>query len=411
MFFNRKIMMTTKPKVLRIFNRLILGGPVLNALILTKFLADEFDTEMLSGIKDEGEVDAASLIKKYDAHPIYLPAMRRSINPLQDFIAFWQLIKYIRKAKPQIVHTHASKPGLLGRLAAYYCKVPVIVHTFHGHACHNYFGKIKTYLYIAIERFLAKKSTKIIAISEQQKYELGTLYKICDPSKIAIVPLGFDLDAFYQHQSQKRIAFRQKYQIANDEIAIGIIGRLVPIKNHQLFIDALQKVIAQTNKKIKIIIVGDGDELQNIQNSITKHQLSFNYYPAEPKAQQFTFTSWIFEMDAVYAGLDIVCLTSLNEGTPVSLIEAQAAGKAIVTTNVGGVMDVVLENKTALITPSEDVDAFANALLQLVDNDSLRNAFGTNGLENVKVRYDKARLLSDTSNLYKQLLGSLPTNN
>jgi glycosyltransferase involved in cell wall biosynthesis len=395
-----------KPKVLRIFNRLILGGPVLNALILTKYLASDFDTQLVSGIKEDTEADADFLIDKYNAQPIYINQMRRSLNPLQDLLAYRELLKFIRKEKPQIVHTHASKPGLLGRLAAYHCKVPIILHTFHGHACHNYFGPFKTWLYILTERFLASRSTKIIAISELQKYELGTVHKICKPEKIEVIPLGFELDAFYQNQAEKRIAFRNKYKIENNEIVIGIIGRLVPIKNHRLFIDAIKIVVAKTEKKVRVVIIGDGEELQNIQKHIVELQLTFNYFPIDSKPQFITFTSWISEMDLVYAGIDIVCLSSLNEGTPVSLIEAQAAGKPIVTTNVGGVLDIVLENQTALVTESNQTQEFADAILNLVENDALRLRFAERGLENVRVRFDKSRLVSDMNILYKTLLST-----
>jgi glycosyltransferase involved in cell wall biosynthesis len=394
----------TKPKITRIFNRLILGGPVLNALILTKHLSDEFDTDLLTGMKDATEEDADALVQRYGATPIYVKQMRRSLNPFQDLRAYLDIRKFLKEHRPNIVHTHASKPGLLGRLAAHHLGVPVVLHTFHGHAAHNYFGPLKTKLYILTERYLATKSTRIIAISEQQKHELGTIYKICKPEKIVIVPLGLDLDSFYEDQERKRAVFREKYQVKNDEIAIGIIGRLVPIKNHSLFIRAIKLVLEKTKKKLKIFIVGDGDEKDSICSLLQELNIPFNYYPTDQQSKTVTLTSWISKMDDVYAGLDLVCLSSLNEGTPVSLIEAQAASKPIVTTRVGGVADVVLENQTALITPTGEVEPFAEAILKLTEDDSLRIEFGKMGYEQVKQKYDKSRLVSDIKSLYRELL-------
>jgi glycosyltransferase involved in cell wall biosynthesis len=335
------------PRVLRIINRLNLGGPTLNAAYLSKYLAPEFETMLVAGMIDETEMSSEFITHEMGLKPIYIPGMYRDINPLQDLRAWYRLRKIIADFRPDIVHTHAAKAGTLGRLAAAAAKVPVIVHTFHGHVFHSYFPKWKTNFFINVERYAAKKSSAIIAVSDRIKKELSEDYHICPSAKIEVIPLGFDLRKFSIDIPLKRAKFRESYHIADDEIVIAIIGRLVPVKNHKLFLHAIKKVIDRSTKPIRAFIIGDGEERESLQKQASHLQLDFTYFPLNPRRAAITFTSWIVEVDRVYAGADIVALTSLNEGTPVSLIEAQAAGKPIVTTDVGGIRDVLVAWKEA----------------------------------------------------------------
>lgn len=392
------------PRVLRILNRLIIGGPAINATYLTKYMAPEFETMLVIGGKDDHEQDADHLSLNLGIDPVVVPEMKRDISPVNDGLAYQKIKKLIEKFRPDIVHTHAAKSGVIGRLAADACKVPVIVHTFHGHIFHSYFGKFKTNTFIQIERYLARRSTGIIAISQSQKDELANIYKICPENKIQIVPLGLDLDKFQNQQDMKRAEFRQRYNIFPDEIAIGIVGRIVPVKNHALFVAAAKKVMQQTSQSVKFVIIGDGDMRQQMEADFHAAGIDYTYYPENPREATAVCTSWQTEMDVVLAGLDIVALTSHNEGTPVSLIEAQAAGKPVVSTNVGGVTDVVLDNQCGFVTQPDDADIFAEALLQLINKPELRTYFGTQGKNFVQTKYSYQRLVSDMSNYYYTLL-------
>ncbi len=399
------------PRVLRIINRLCLGGPTFNAALLTKHLAPEFETCLLAGVKEDTEESSEFILDKLGIAAEYVPTMHRAINPSKDYKAYQHIKQVIKRFKPDIVHTHAAKAGALGRLAAYECGVPVTMHTFHGHVFHSYFGAVKTQFYLEVERKLAKISNRIIAISTKQAEELGDVYKVCKKDKLATVPLGFDLSRFNTDQMDKRIDFRAKYAIADDEIAIGIVGRLVPIKNHGLFLRALQQVLSNTTKKIRAFIVGDGEERASLM--ALAQELGINFVGPEAAAlgqkAPLTFTSWITAVDSVYAGVDVVALSSLNEGTPVTLIEAQAANKPIVTTNVGGVCDVVLPGKTALISSSKEVDAFAANLLKMVERDGLRSRLGKKGYQHVRRQYGYERLVGDISELYYKALWEVQT--
>ncbi len=393
------------PRILRIINRLNIGGPTYNVSLLSKYLSPEYETKLVGGMKSDTEASSEFIVQQLGLNPTYIPDMYRSINPVKDWKAFHQIKQLIKAYKPDIVHTHAAKAGALGRLAAYQCGVPIIVHTFHGHVFHSYFNPIKTRFFLEIERRLAKISNRIIAISPKQKAELGDIYTICENEKIETIPLGFDLSRFQDEQINKRIEFRQKYQIADDEVAIGIVGRIVPIKNHALFLQALKQLCEKTTTKIRAFIVGDGEERSNIEELAKSLNIPFaDNETAQQQPVTLTFTSWIKKVDEVYAGLDVVALSSLNEGTPVSLIEAQAANKPIVTTNVGGVADVTIPNQTALLSPSKDVDAFAQNLLQLVDNKEFRLQMGKEGYDFVKQKYCYTRLVRDMDSLYQQLI-------
>lgn len=393
------------PKILRILNRLIIGGPSLNACYLSKYLAPKYETLLVIGGKDDHEQDAYHLTDGLGLQPHIVPSMKRAISIRDDRKAYQKVKQLIKEFKPDIVHTHAAKSGAIGRLAAAACNVPVIVHTFHGHVFHSYFSPLKTKAFIEIERYLAKKSSGIIAISDLQKQELGAQFNICPLEKIKVIPLGFDLDKFQENKTFKRAAYREKLGLEPDEIAIGIIGRIVPVKNHSLFVKAIAHILKHnTQQKLRFIVVGDGDRRAQMEAELAQEQIDYAYYPENKNKATVICTSWETEMDKVLAGLDIVCLCSHNEGTPVSLIEAQAAGKALVSTNVGGVADIVLDGKSGFITAPNEAAPFAEALLKLIQSENLRNAFGIEGQQHVKEKFSYQRLVNDMDQYYEQLL-------
>lgn len=391
------------PKVLRIINRLNIGGPTFNAAYLTRYLAPEFETILLAGQKDDSEGSSQYILDELGIQPRYITDMKREISISHDRKAYAEIDKIIKNFKPDIVHTHAAKSGTLGRLAAWRNNVPVIVHTFHGHVFHSYFSPLKTKIFIGIERFLASRSSAIIAISEKQKYELGTVYKITNPDKIKVVPLGFDLTKFSENQEAKRIRFREKYNVDADTITVGIIGRLVPVKNHTIFIYAWKNLLKQTNKKIHGFIVGDGEDFKKITELCDREGILYNTVSRNIPGATLTFTSWITDIDRVNAGVDIIALTSDNEGTPVSLIEAMAAGKPVVSTDTGGISDVVLEGKTGLLSLPGDIESFTANLVKLVEDSGLRNRFALEGPAQA-MRFGYMRLVDEMRNLYHELL-------
>jgi glycosyltransferase involved in cell wall biosynthesis len=381
------------PKVLRIINRFNLGGITYNVSYLSRYMSTEYDTLLIGGPEEEGEGSSLFIPQSLGLQPELIGEMRRSLNPFSDYLAYRRIKKIIRQFRPDLVHTHASKAGAIGRLAALHCKVPVIVHTFHGHVFHGYFGKFRTGIFKNIERYLAKKSSAIVAISEIQKTELSEKYRICDASKITVIPLGFDLERFREKQPEKRTLFRTKYNLQENVIAIGIIGRLAPIKNHFLFIDALDQVRAKSSRQVKALIIGDGETRGALEQ----------YIRTKKSASSFIFTSWIKDVDVALSGLDLVALTSNNEGTPVSLIEAQAASRYVIATNVGGIKDI-LNPKCGLLSEAGDLEAFQKNLLYAVENFEQVNSQAGAASAEVMQKFSYKRLCGDMEALYRRLL-------
>ena len=388
------------PKVLRIINRFNIGGITYNVSYLSKYLAPEFETMLVGGPEEEGEDSSIFIPESLGLKPIVLKQFQRKINLKADYAAYKEIKKIIKEFKPDIVHTHASKAGAIGRLAAISCKVPVIIHTFHGHVFHSYFGKLKTIFYIFIERYLAKKSTAIVAISHIQKQELSETFYIAPKNKIYVVPLGFDLKKFTLNKDQNRKEFKEKYNLTKNQIAIGIIGRLAPIKNHDLFIESIAFLKDTNFLNFKAFVIGDGETKQKIKETCIKNNVSYSENPRDEV--DVIFTSWITNIEFALHGLDIIALTSLNEGTPVSIIEAQAAGKFVVSTNVGGIKDVLHPN-CGLLSEVNDKNAF---FVNLLTACNLESKTAEEGVDWAISKFSYTRLVADMSDLYKRLLKS-----
>ncbi len=387
--------MERKVKIVRIINRFNIGGPTFNATYLTRYLSDDYETMLVGGVPDEGEKDSLHVLKENGIEPIIVPELSRAIDPINDRKAYRKIKRIIKEFQPDIVHTHASKAGLLGRLAAKSLKVPVIVHTFHGHVFHSYFGKRKTNFFKRIERYLAKISSGIVAISEIQKKELVIDHKIAPSKKVNVIPLGFDLTKFSIDLQEKRKVTRANFSIEEDEVAIAIVGRLAPIKDHSFFLSCVQMLKNSTKKKFKIFIVGDGSERKEIEEKARE---------IDPDGKIIKLTSWILDISTFNAGMDIMCLTSKNEGTPVSLIEAQATGLPVITTDVGGVRDVVINGSAGFVIKKDHIETYAEKLRLLVESSELREKYGTFGKDYVLKRYGYERLVNDMDAYYKELL-------
>lgn len=388
-----------KIKIVRIINRFNIGGPTYNATFLTRFISDDFETLLVGGLPDKGESDSLHVLEEYGVKPLLIEEMKRLPSFQSDRKAYARIKEIIREYKPDIVHTHASKAGALGRKAAIELKVPIIVHTFHGHVFHSYFGKFKTLIYKTIERRLARKSSGIIAISALQKKELVQDHKICTDKKTTIIPLGFDLNRFHDDLAFKRATTRKEFNIKEDEVAIAIVGRLAPIKNHGLFLDVIENISRRTPKKLAVFIVGDGSEADFIKNRIKLMKLG--------PTIRIEMTSWIKDIGTFNAGMDIMCLTSNNEGTPVSLIEAQAANIPVISTDVGGVRDVIDDGVTGFVVPRKSIVEFAEKLLLLIEDEKKREKMSQNGWNFVEHKFHYTTLVSNVEAYYRKLLNEV----
>ena len=375
-------------KIVRIIARLNIGGPAINVVLLSEGLKDDgFETTLITGRVEESEGDMSYFALEKGINPVIVNELARSISPIKDIKALCKIYRIIRKEQPDIVHTHTAKAGVVGRMAAILAGVPVKVHTFHGHVFEGYFSGPATKVFIAIERFLGRFTDKVVAVSNSVENDVSMRYNIVSKDKVAVIQLGFELEKFFEADKNKG-RLRQELGLGSDVLLIGIVGRLVPVKNHKMFLDVVKKVPA------KFIIVGDGELRQELEN-----------YAAELGIRdKVVFLGWRRDLENIYVDLDVVCLTSLNEGTPVSLIEAMASARPVLATDVGGVRDIVKNNENGLLVQSNDVDGFNKALLSMLEDREKRLEMGRYGREFVNENFRKERLIKDTENLYKSLL-------
>jgi glycosyltransferase involved in cell wall biosynthesis len=357
-------------------------------------MPDTFETLLIGGAHEADEADSSYIAHQHGLRPIVIAEMRRAIHPVYDYRAYRRIREIIQKFKPDIVHTHASKAGALGRLAALHENVSAKVHTYHGNVLQGYFSPLKSEIFKGIERYLGHHTNALIAISPKQQIELIQQHRIAPAHKVHVIPLGFDLLRFQVNQLRSRQIFREKYGLAEGDIAIGIIGRMAPVKQHDVFIKAFASARA-AGLPLKAFLIGDGDLRDVLETQCRTLGLT---------NEHIIFTSWIKQVEEVLHGLDIVALSSVNEGTPVSLIEAAACGKPVVSTKAGGTENVVLHEKTGLLCEIGDAKAMAKHLLRLAGDKDLRNAYGNAGRQFVMQHFSFQRLCNDMTDLYTQIL-------
>jgi glycosyltransferase involved in cell wall biosynthesis len=377
-------------RVMRIIARLNIGGPAVHVALVTAGLNDrQFTSTLVTGTIGPAEGDMSYLAREMGIEPVVIPGLGREISPLDDLRALAALARLMRRERPHIVHTHTAKAGLVGRLAAFLTGAPVIVHTFHGHVFRGYFGPLKTRLFIWLERFAALLSDAIVTISEGLREDLIAL-RIAPPQRIHVVPLGLPLDQFADLDALRGI-LRRELGYSTEERLVGIIGRLVPIKNHELFLAAAQRVAA-VEPHTRFLIVGDGERRAELE------KLAAEMVPGDA----VRFTGWRSDLPILYADLDAVVISSHNEGTPVSLIEAMAAGVPVVSTAVGGVPDLLEGGALGALVPPDDADALAAGIrAALAEGRGERTA---RAQQRAFERYGAARLIADLRSLYSDLL-------
>lgn len=380
---------------MHIIARLNIGGAAPYVILLTAAMGPpDYDSQLVCGVVSKTEGDMRYLADEKHVEVAVLPGMAREISPLRDLATIFSLWRMIRRERPDVVHTHTAKAGFVGRIAAWLARTPVIVHTFHGHVFSGYFGPKKTNLYLLLERACARLSTRIITLSETLKRELTDVYSIAQFDRIEIIELGFDLDRLAADEpgDEQSRTFRAYYEIPQDARLVGIVGRLVPIKNHELFLQAAQQV-ADHLPDAMFIVVGDGERREAL--SALTRQLGI--------ADRVRFTGWLTDVRPVYKALDTLVLSSDNEGLPVSLIEAMAAGVLVVSTAVGGVSDLLENGRLGAIVPPHDVHQMAEAIIRTL-TDPATTQIAVRAQSAVLERYTIERSAARTGELYRRLL-------
>ncbi|HOX87231.1 MAG TPA: glycosyltransferase [bacterium] len=384
-------------KIVRIQSRICIGGPALHTEILTTYLPGErYQTILVGGQLQEHEQDLFRSLREKKLDVRLLPEMKRDLSLSDDLQAIWKLICLIKKEKPQIVHTHTAKAGTLGRIAALICGVPVVVHTFHGHVFYGYFSPLKTRLFILVERVLSLMSDQIIAISESQAADLVQKYKVVSSKKVSVIRLGFHLQ---RYQSDRSPWLKKQLGIGTDSALAAVIGRLVPIKNLPMAIGAI-KLLVDRGRDVHLCIVGDGDEHERLNRLVQESELQDRVH----------FMGWITEINRVYCGIDMLLQSSLNEGTPISILEAMAAKVPVISTPVGGVPDLIQEGISGFLCETDNPHDMARQIDFVLQNPRIVGTVTANAKEFVLKNYDYSRLIGDIDSLYQKLaLLKLPT--
>jgi glycosyltransferase involved in cell wall biosynthesis len=369
--------------VVRLITRLNVGGPARQALLLTRELGDGFPTVLAAGRPTAVEGELAD-----DRVPVVRLPLVRPLNPSMDARAIAATRRLLQAAGARVLHTHMAKAGTVGRIAASSMTVrPRTVHTFHGHVLDGYFKAGTQRMFIELERALARRTDVLVAVSPEVRDSLQAL-GIGRRREFHVIPLGLDLDRFLAVAGPDG-SLRASLVVGPATPLIGVVGRLVSIKAVEVALEAVARL-----PEVHLAVIGDGEE----RASLTRQAQSMGL------AGRVHFTGWWTDVPAAMSDLDLVVLTSKNEGTPVALIEAHAAGKPVVATDVGGVRHVVTDGVTGWLAPSGDAPALAALIEQaLQDRDRLR-AFGAAGRVGVRDRFGKDRLLRDIGDLYTELL-------
>jgi glycosyltransferase involved in cell wall biosynthesis len=379
-----------KIKVLRIIARLNIGGPARHVLWLQSRLARRFDQKLLSGRVESNEVEMTGMMTDEGVEPVYIEGLGRSIGP-RDLPAFLRVLRAMVAFDPDVVDTHTAKAGMLGRLAALVINIVRpwkrirTVHTFHGHVLHGYFSPAVSKFFLAIERFLGRFATsKIVVITDQQFKELAHTYRVAPPDRFRVVPLGIDLNAFRPRSVSADLT---------KPFRIGLVGRLTAIKDPLLFLEA-GFAARREETRIQLVVIGDGEMRAEMEKAAGTGG-------AVPTGVEFLGNR--NDIAAVLSHLDLLVISSRNEGTPMSVIEAFAAGVPVVGTKAGGVVDLLADGR-GLLSEIGDAKALTENILRVARDPKLAASMRDRALVYVRERYALTRMLEDMAELYEEVV-------
>jgi glycosyltransferase involved in cell wall biosynthesis len=379
-------------RIARVIARLNVGGPAQHAILLTAGLdRTRFVTTLITGAVGRDEGDLSSAARARGVEPVVIPQLGRTIHPMRDLITVIRLVRMFRRYRPDLVHTHTAKAGTLGRVAARFAGVPASVHTFHGHVLEGYFSRPVTRLFLRIERVLARHTDRIIALSPRLRQAILAM-GIGRPEQVVVIPLGLELERFLC-RPQPSPGLHTALQIPPGAPLLGIVGRLVPIKDHPSLFRALT-LLEAGRQAPHLVVVGDGEQREELRRLVRDLGLDSRIH----------FLGWRNDLQAILAEVDVVICCSRNEGTPVALIEAMAAGVPVVSTNVGGVGDLVVHDESGWLVPPGDPPALARAIEVLLADPALRARLAAAARPAALSRHDIRGLIHRTEALYESLL-------
>jgi glycosyltransferase involved in cell wall biosynthesis len=373
-----------------------MGGPALHVAYLSAGLAKRgYETTLVAGSLAPGEDSMAFVADELGVDVVRIDELHREISPGRDVVAALRLARLIRKVRPHILHTHTAKAGAVGRVAALLAgnaRPPIVVHTFHGHVLRGYFDPLRARAFRQLERTLARSTTALVAVSPQVRDDLVEL-DVAPATRFAVVRLGIELDHRVAPGSNGRGETRRVLGIGEGPFTVGWIGRMTGIKRTDDVLLAF-KSLRERGIDARLCLVGDGPDRDEVERRA--HELGV--------MRETLFLGYQEQVATFFAAFDVFILPSANEGTPVTAIEALAAGKPVVATRVGGIPDVVRDGEDGFLVAPGDVDALADRLAQLATDDELRERMGEAARARVRERYSVERLVDDVDRLYRALL-------
>ncbi len=380
-------------RVLHIITRLIVGGAQENTVATVMGLdKDKYWVMLASGPTSGSEGSLQDMVKANDVRFVKIPELVREISPFKDMIAFLKLYRLIKRYRFDIVHTHTSKAGVVGRCAARLAGCPIIIHTPHGHVFYGHYGRFKTKCFIWLERAVARITTCIVTLTEIGKKE-HINFGIAEEKKFRVVPSGIDIEEFSKRDQNKLNRLRKELGLSPENRVVGTVARLVPVKGHSYFIDAAERV-ANEVPQARFMIIGDGALRADLEELVRKKNLA-NY---------FYFLGLRNDVQDLLALLDIIVLSSLNEGMGRVIVEAMASAKPVVATKVGGVPEVVLDGYTGLLVKPRDKDALAEGMISLLKDESKARSMGEAGRRRVKDIFSKDEMIRKIDAIYNEFL-------
>lgn len=383
-------------RVMRIIARMNLGGPAHHVASLSGGMsAARFHTLLVTGRVADHEGSFEDLADLHGARVLRLSSLGPDLNALRDTVALFDLVRLMRRFRPAIVHTHTAKAGFLGRSAARIAmgSDATVIHTFHGHVLEDYFGPGKTALFRSTEKCLARATDLLLGVSEATVSDLVRL-GIAPREKFRVVPVGLPLGSFLGLARDPESPLRRAMGLGPQDVLLLFVGRIVPIKRLDVLLEAMRQLLDMEGVTVKLAIAGGGSGRALAEAK--SHELGLE--------DSVSFLGFRRDLEDLLKAADIAVLSSDNEGTPVSLIEAGAAGLPSVATNVGGVGDVVPQG-TGLLVPRRRPTEFADAVKMLADDPEQRRRLGARARDHVQDRFAEARLIRDVEDLYERMVG------
>jgi len=381
-----------KIRVLHIITRLDKGGSAENTFLTVIGLhKSSYDVSLMSGPVSDPRQDRRKQIREYGIKYIFIPELVRTISPINDFRALFKIYSFLRKEKFDIVHSHTSKAGLLGRLGAKLAGIPIIIHTPHGHVFFGYFGLIKTKLFIFVERISSFIADKIIALTYGEKKDYK-LFKIANKDKIVVINSGVELSKFKELPLNKKQNFKKELGIPENSLIVGTVGRLVPVKGPEFLIDAAKYTISKYPNTF-FIFTGNGWLKQNLEKKALEIGIKDNVI----------FLGWRDDVAEIISIYDVFVLPSLNEGMGRVLVEAMALGKPIVASSTGGIPDLITHGKNGFLVPPKNPEQLAKYIEILLCNKEKRESMGQEGKE-IALNFSKEIMVERIAELYNEQL-------